>query len=374
MIILDKYNMNDYKSNSNFTILLSACTKMLKEKFDVTLAEDKIQTLLSDTIKSIEIEYTSVDLKCNELNNMTLSKIKNMFANNPVPKTNTTTNKVLDDDTINMKLRELETRRQIIPTYETITNEQAQQQASYLPQSLPATQSIQPITFKLPENTSIKDRIYKTFIINSLNRDWIKNPSRNNIKFNVPMILDNYEFYPDCVCFPSFVKNISPYVILNVSDGTKKIYYTFIPVHCISANAKWNIWKPTDNVENIVLGHKHWSLKFYDFLNHELDLGSDDINITEVTKIVDVQYSTFSIKLQLSEHSFENNFNANDCVILKCNNKVHYVSIQSYNNESRTMIIVDKKNELRPEDFINSKIMNTSNQFSFIIKYFCKLL
>jgi hypothetical protein len=351
---------------------------MLKEKFDITLAEDKIQTLLSDTIKSIETEYANVDLKCSELNNMTLSKIKNMFANNPVPKTKTNTNNILDDDTINMKLRELEARRQIIPTYESVPNEHMQQSQSIQPlqtvQSMQPMQPIQPITFKLPENTSIKDRIYKTFIINSLNRDWIKNPSRNNIKFNVPLTLDNYEFYPDCVCFPSFVKNISPYVILNVSDGTKKIYYTFIPVHCIFANAKWDIWKPTDNVENIVLGHKHWSIKFYDFLNHELDLGSDDINIIEVTKIVDTKYSTFSIKLQLFEHSFENNFNVNDCVILKCSNKVHYVSILSYDNESRTMIIVDKKNELQPEDFINSKIMNTGNQFSFIIKYFCKLL
>jgi hypothetical protein len=372
MIILDKYNMNDYKSNANLTILLSACKKMLKEKFDISLADDKIQTLLNDTINSIETEYATIDLKCNELNNMTLSKIKKMFTYNPLPKTNT--NNILDDDTISMKLRELEAKRQIIPTYESLPNENEQIQQSISIQQVAPLQAVQPITFKLPENTSIKDRIYKTFIINSLNRDWIKNPSRNNIKFNVPMNLDNYEFYPDCVCFPSFVKNISPYVILNISDGTKKIYYTFIPIHSVSGNTKWDIWKPTDNVENIVLGHKHWSIKFYDFLNHELDLGLDDTNVIEVKKIVDTQYSTFSIKLQLLEHSFENNFNANDCVIIKCNNKAHYVSVQSYNNESRTMIIVDKKNELKPEDFINSKIMNTCNQFSFIIKYFYKLL
>lgn len=360
--------MDDYKSSQNIAILGTASVKMLKEKFDIILLDDKLQSLLNDIMKAVQDEYSEMGFKCKELNNITLSKIKTMFTtaeSNNVQKPNVqnnANNDVLDDDLINVKLRELEARRQIIPTYQDIQQEETRIE-------LPKQAPIQPITFALPSQTQVIDKIYKTFIINSLNRDWDKTPLRNNIKFSVPLSLDTNLFYLDTLCLPTFVRNITPYVIINVSDGNKRIFYTLLPLATSTGCSKWDVWKPIQNAENIVLGHKNWSLKLYDFYNNELDLGADDIQIVEVKKDDKVD-NKFTIKLQVDKHSYDNNFTPNDNMILRANNtKLHYNTILHYDKDTGTMTIVDKKNKLKPEDFINSKIMNCNNQFSCIIKY-----
>jgi len=228
-----------------------------------------------------------------------------------------------------------------------------------------------PISITLP---SVNDKIhYKNFIINSLNRDWARNVQRNNIKFNISVDVYANTFYPQCICFPSFVKNITPYVLMNITDNSKSLFYSFTCDNKTRASSKWDTWYPVDDVENISLQNKTWSIKFYDFMNNELDLGSDNISITEVSSKNEKE---FLLKIPMHSDSYDNNFNINDIISIRTySGKVYNKKITDYVKAERNsdginiMTIIDDNNELVIDDFINSRILNTNNQYSFIIKY-----
>jgi hypothetical protein len=422
--------MEDYKHVQNLYILGTACNKMLKEKFNITLSDEKIQILIEEVSREVLQEYGSIQLKTHQLNNITLSKIKNMYTNqfhnqsakpsylanhqslplhsqhqtstqqlsqqppeqllptqpssseqilntqsspsksSSYPSTPTNVD-ILDDDMINHKLKELEARRKIIPNYSYLPSEnQPEIYESNTPQQQNIIYKANPISITLP---SVNDKIhYKNFIINSLNRDWARNIQRNNIKFNISVDVYSNSFYPQCICFPSFVKNITPYVLMNITDNSKNIFYSFT-CNNTQVNSKWDTWYPVDDVENISLQNKTWSIKFYDFMNNELDLGSDNISIMEVSSKNDKEYI---LKIQLPLDSYDNNFNNNDNIYIRTyNGKVYNKKITDYVKAERNsdginiMTIIDDNNELVMDDFINSKILNTNNQYSFIIKY-----
>lgn len=224
-----------------------------------------------------------------------------------------------------------------------------------------------PISIMLPSN--LNDKIYyKNFIINSLNRDWARSPVRNLIKFNITFDLYHNTFYPQCVCFPKHVKQMTPYVLMNISDASKNMFYSLT---CTSSSndSNWDIWYPVENSENIILQNKTWTIKFYDFTNNELELGADDMHVEEVSK----QDNNYVLKFNLPQYSYDNNFMPNDMINIRINNGKTYlkkvISYEKGQNTYNTMTINDDKNELILEDFINSTIMNTKNQYSVIIKY-----
>jgi hypothetical protein len=344
--------MNEYISQQNLTILSCACGKMLKDKYSIILPEKKLNQLITEISNSISREYAQEDLNINELNNITLSKIKQLASNiqKPPQEQVHSTSKVLDDDLINIKLRELEARRRVVPVYEAGNVAKPQPIQSQL---------IQPISFTLPKN----DIMYKTIIINSLNRDWNKNPNRNNLKFNMSLELQNYILYPDSVCFPHWVKNTSPYVLLNLFDGSKHITYTLV---CASQqSSKWDVWRPSENVENINLQDKLWTIRFYDFLNNELDLGTDNIAIKQVNISANNSYV-------LDVPQFKDNpVYKNDYIAIRISNGKVY-SRKIIDLEGCKITIDDSKNELCIADFINATILSASDQFSLIIKYHYK--
>jgi len=80
-MILFYSGMEDYKHVQNLYILGTACNKMLKEKFNITLSDEKMQILIEEVSREVLTEYGSIQLKTHQLNNITLSKIKNMYIN-----------------------------------------------------------------------------------------------------------------------------------------------------------------------------------------------------------------------------------------------------------------------------------------------------
>jgi hypothetical protein len=389
--------MEDYRHVQNLMVLANACHKMLKEKFNITLSDEKLQILIDEISKEVLVEYGSIQLRTNQLNNITLSKIKQLYeskmtqiqnntssspntgssgssgssgATAPLTETSATNNAlviekdILNDDIISHKLKELETRRKIIPNYaEPILGES---QPSSSNQNI--IYKANPISITLP---SIHEKpLYKNFIINSLNRDWNRNSVRNNIKFNITVDVNTNIFYPQCILFPKFIKNITPYVLMSITDHFKSIFYSFV---CKSGNdAKWDTWYPVDDVENISLQNKSWSIKFYDFMNNELELGHDNIPVIEVTK----NENKYLLKFELNADSYDNNFSANDMICIRTyNGKVYnkkivdYMKCERISNNINTVVIQDEMDELSIDDFIDSKILNTNNQYSFIIKY-----
>jgi hypothetical protein len=399
-MILYVSGMEDYRHIQNLMVLANACQKMLKEKFYITLSEDKLHILIDEISKEVLLEYGAIKLRTNQLNNITLSKIKQLYEtkmnqvqNNTSSSPNTgstgsngtvttsgtgsgpvstsTINNgliiekdILNDDMISHKLKELETRRKIIPNYAEPTLDTTESQSP--------NQNIiyksNPISITLP---SMQEKtLYKNFIINSLNRDWSRNTSRNNIKFNITVDMNTNIFYPQCILFPKYIKNMTPYVLMSITDHFKSIFYSFV---CKSGNdAKWDTWYTVDDVENISLQNKSWSIKFYDFMNNELELGHDNISVIEVTK----NANKYLLKIQLNANSYDNNFSINDIICIRTyNGKVYnkqiidYIKCERNSDNINTIVIEDENNELCIDDFMDSKILNTNNQYSFIIKY-----
>jgi len=407
--------MEEYKSIQNIAILNMACSKMLKDKFNISLSNENIDKLLNEISSEIENEYCSLStITLHELNNMTLSKIKKIYQNyiahasptsknseqnsdttpeTPIATTHTVAstisattsssiqtikdneNEVLDDDYINYKLKELETKRRIIPKINFIQDEHSQQsnikEVNIKDANIKDSREKNnknsdniykhnPISITIPQSSINNNHLYKNFIINSLNRDWLKNPNRNNIRCNVSIDINKNILYPQCICFPKFVKNLTPYILMNINDGTKNVFYTFV---CVSSfqDSRWDIWNPVDNIENIVLNNKLWILKFYDFCNNELNLGNDAINVLEVSKIDEKLY-------EIRIDADDNNYMDGDNILIKMNNNnINTFKIKKYNTSLIT--IFHETKIINIDDFINSKILNIYNQYSLIIKY-----
>jgi hypothetical protein len=381
--------MDEYTSVQNISKLTSAVAKMLRDKFNISLTEDKLKLLINNISQDVEDEYEDSSFKINELNNITLSKIKQLVQKQkqePVTQPQQPESNFSNEDMILAKVRELEAQRRFQTSTE-LKNIQNQtstfkvapvsdisqlqpQQPSTAAQPLAAAQPQQQAVHNLTPAPQIihqmyhQDHIhYKSFIINSVNRDWIKFPNRNNLKFNIPVSpTHSYNFYPDCISFPIFVKNITPYVLANFSDGLTSFTYTFIPTAtAITAASKWDKWNTIDNPEKLVFSNKQWTIKFFDFLNNELDLGSDDVNIVEAAYFNDDHF-VLKYDKQISDLS------TNAHIMLKARtDKVHCKRIIDHSADDKLLTI--KKNELTLDDFMNSKMMLTTHQFSIIVKY-----
>ena len=369
--------MDAYKSDRNITALCIACDKMLKDKFNVSYSDENIKELISDVALNIISNSMMASKSLNELNNITLSNIRNTHQNHhnsyKQPETmrstsqgnngsNGSNTETLDDDLISSKLKELEIRRQIIPAF----SDTEQVYSPKSTQSMHTTPILKPnpISITIPPTIENKKR-YKTFIINSINRDWEKNPQRNNIKFNITLDISNNVVFPQCICFPKFVKKLSPYIFMNICDGVSNIYISFT---CSSSSPenKWDIWTPVEDVEHITLNNKTWLIRFFDFTNNEIDLGIDGQNVSQVTKDGN--------KFQLSLSQTDNKYDVGDLIKIKTYDGKYVIKkiIQCTEDENTIITISDDIQELQIDHFINSKIMNLSNQFSFIVKYYYK--
>ena len=273
--------MDDFASSNNFGIIKIACRNMISDKFKIDIEDNEISDILSDVIETMKVEFSTDNFKTNELNNIVLSRVKDLLTIKPNEDDTATNDQKLDDDMINIKLRELESRRQIIPEFtphivDSKKNNSEQQNSIAKPN---------PISITLPKH---KAETYKTLIINSINRDWIKQPLRNNIKFSMSHDLHLNLFYPYCILLPKFVRDITPYVLLNISDGEKTVYYSFT---CENDNCgNWNKWVTVENTENISLNTKIWSIKMLDFANNELDLGKDFCKIIQVQTLDETRF------------------------------------------------------------------------------------
>lgn len=382
--------MELYNKNENKELLFNGSIKMLKDKYNLLINNDELLSILNDIYLKINNKYKNNNkITLNELNKFTLINMKEHIDNNiryqheqqerqerqelkeqqerqeqqdkqeqeNKKQKNISIEKIentlLDNDVLNLKLKELEMNRRIIPSINTEILKDDK-----LNNMLFNQQHTNPISITIPQQNITKN--YKHFIINSNNRDWFLNSNRNNLKVNVSINIKHNIMYPECICFPKYIKNITPYILMNISDGIKNIIYTFI---CKVQNDKWDIWEPCCNdVENIDLNNQSWIITFYDFTNNLLDLGNDNI---EIVNIEEHNKTLGLYKLKINNLNNLNNFNKNDKIILRAYNGIfHNINIiDIYNNG----IIIDDK--LSIDDFTNSRILNMSSQYSCIIKY-----
>ena len=387
-------NMNFYINKGNKNLLHIGCNKMLKEKFKLNIDDAELFKIINDVMDSIKKEYnTRYDITLKELNNITLSKVK-IYYDNKINTDNDNLNDTLNDtlndinfdneenindteipiihnklmnnDLFEFKIKQLELNRNIIPVYSNDFKNNYNDNNIIQLKSKPQ-QDNNNISFSMPNIPNISNNSYKSFVINSLTRDWSLNTQRNNIKFNLNIDIKLNNFFPDLICFPSYVKELTPYIIAKFSDGRKNIYYTFT---CYINNGNWDIWKTFDNIEKIDLESNNWLIIFYDFLNKELNLGNDNLKILEASNIEsNDNYNLFKIKIESDIlNNFNNIYNINDMINIKKNNGSYcYKKIIEIIDKH---IIIYDNNELKLDDFLNSKILLCNKQYSLIIKYY----
>jgi hypothetical protein len=369
--------VDDYKSAKNRDILYAAASKMIKDKYNMTLNEGVLSKIINNIIGVIanDVALINTSLKLIELNNMTLIKIKEYIGKQietnekhdivstanaaDTEKANLQPileeNKIPDDDELMQKLQELEEKRQFISTLGNVPNE------TYMntddTQIISTTPVIALQSHKIGKRATIK----KMFVINSHSRDWIKQPQRNMLHFKIGIDLKTNVIVPVKILLPVFVKDLTPYINLSITDDIKTHKYVFF---FQKNNGEWDEWTHIQDNNSLYLSNNNWKISLYNCFNSPLALGSDDINVLEVA--MSDNGKDFVLKISHEDHIH----------LLKKNDTV-YVKTYSNDIEAAKVLQNDDKfiirNEmLRQEDFINSKILNWKAQYYIVFSYYTK--
>ena len=184
-----------------------------------------------------------------------------------------------------------------------------------------------------------------------------------------------------------------------ITDNHKTFKYNFL---YSKTSGKWDIWKlinKGNNINNnINLANKKWKVNFLDYLNHELDLGRDDIKINQVSDYATHKYDNESMdtnidtilmpptrmrpQLNLYEvnidysNQFEydeyrlNNVSKYDYMQLKTHrNTFVNIKVLEVDNDIGKIIMLNENN-LTKEDFTNASLLNYGSQYSLILTYY----
>ena len=193
-------------------------------------------------------------------------------------------------------------------------------------------------------------------LANNIGRSFIINTMKSTFFINNKYI--NHKIYPSHLCIPSIIKNITPYIIIGIMDEQQSnITYTFIPE---IIGPIWDIWKPVNNnYINLNIGSSQLKINLYDHTNNYLEFKNYYIDILEILEINN------SYKIKVSNPDF---FNINDKVKIIFNNNITIDNtIINKNKENNIYIYI---NNIKIEEFIQSKIYNLNHQLSIIFNIF----
>jgi len=453
--------IDEFKSEKNRSLIIQASTKMLFEKYNLSLNADVLQNIIQAIITAMSKDAVLMNntVKLMELNTITLAKMKDYITKNieamnapaapaaPVPASapipdaspqqgdedttgaNAATqysgyNKgdILTNEELLLRVKEYEHSRvmatTILSNIDATTSAATAATAATEGTMANATQSnasptvptiaVADIMEKVISSMNTSTNTYvnkKTLIINSYSRDWINNPSRNQLSFTVNIDLQSNIIEPLKILFPAYVKDMSPYITMVITDNHRTFKYNFL---YSKTSGKWDIWKlinKGNNINNnINLANKKWKINFFDYLNHELNLGRDDIKISQVSDYATHKYDNQSMdtnidtilmpetrkRQQEQQHSppnlyevgidFSDQFEYDE---YKLNNisKYDYVQLKTYRNTFVNMkvlevdndigkIIMLNENNLTKEDFVNASLLNYGSQYSLILTYY----
>jgi hypothetical protein len=416
--------IDEFKSEKNRNLIVQASTKMLLEKYNLSLNADVLLGIIQAIITTMSKDAVLMNntVKLMELNTITLTKmkdyiIKNMDTANPmesnepdvnVPQPEHIYNRgdILTNEELLLRVKEYEHSRvitnTIVATIDTESNAGANAANMDIVTNVGA--STMPNVAEIMEkvitslNTSTNTFVNKkTLIINSYSRDWINFPSRNQLSFTINIDLQSNVITPLKILFPNYVKNLTPYITMVITDNRKTFKYKFL---YSKSSGKWDIWKlitKDNNINNnINLVNKKWNINFLDYLNQELDLGRDDIKISQVcdytthkydTKSMDTSIDTIlmprnqhpQLNLYETDIDYSNQFEYDEYklnIVSKCDymqmktarNIYVNMKVLEVNNDLGKIIMLNKN--LVKEDFINASLLNYAAQYSLILTYY----
>ena len=392
--------IDEFKSEKNIKIIFNAAEKMINDKYNsLNITQNDIMNMIGNTINSICSDAILLNkvVKVMELNKISLSKVKDHLDNiinkqNEIPTEEKKEEEIdqdkYDSEQLLLKVLELEEKRSAANSLSSIKQSQLSNTISKPNQLIQPLQPLQPqpvlndnqtlnnmdINMKILEKIEAiaKDRVeikYKNIIINSYSRDWDINLNRNKLSFSINVNMQYNIIKPYKLILPKTIKNKTPYVTMNITDGkhSNKVNYIIKNI-CSDCDNSWDIWEPLNNNISLLLTEKKWQVYFTDFTNKDLEMGADGINIIEV---VDNEDETFDIKIDNSDIFAFNNFNIEllnnfDNILLKTNEDDNIILKVIKINDNTLTVYNEKINKL---SLINATLLNYKAQYSIILNY-----
>jgi hypothetical protein len=441
--------IDDFKSDKNKNLIIQASSKMLADKYKISLNTEILINIINTIITSMSKDAILMNntIKLMELNTITLAKMKE-YVNKNIDSINIMNNNITDNsllannnnnpqvenigNNVDLNNEEYNSKKEItneellirVKEYENnriISNSvftNIENDIETFPQNS-ANTNTNTNTNIIPEiiekvlttiNSNINTNINKkTLIINSYSRDWIINPNRNTLSFTINIDLQNNIIEPFKILFPLYVKNITPYIILVITDNHRTFKYKFL---YSKTSGNWDIWKlisKDNNINNVInLTNKNWKIHFLDYLNNILDLGKDDIKISNINEYklnkydnydnTNIEFDTnidnilmppkiipkktkkinlYEINIDYSNIIEYDEYNLNilskyDYLLLKTySNKYINIKVVEVDNNIGKIIILNENNLIK-DDFLNSTLLNYRAQYSIILTYYPK--
>jgi hypothetical protein len=233
---------------------------------------------------------------------------------------------------------------------------------------------------------------YKSLIINSYNRDWTIYNNRNNLSLSINIDLTKNIIEPKKLLMPKYVKSITPYITMTINDGKKLQRFQFIlgtttattattaATADVGTDGNWDIWVIMNNeletINNIVqLNNKDWIISFTDFLNNELDLGSDCININRITKTFnDNQYNIITEKTDILVYKGYHLelINKYENILLKTSDDNDIILKVVEIDDNNITVLYNNKHEDIGE-ITEAYLLNYKAQYSIILAYHSRI-
>lgn len=378
--------IDDFKSDKNINLIFNAASKMIKDKYSNVDANDNdLINITKSIIKSICSDAILIKkiVKLMELNKIALSKIKEHYdgiinrQNEPeIIKTEEKDESMkYDSEQLLLKVLELEEKRSVANSLANLQKQQSEvkesNQESYIQQSNPINFNVK-ILEKLEVLSREKTKvIYKNIVINSYNRDWCNNPNRNKLSFTINIDLLKNNIKIDRLLLPKLIKYKTSFVTMTINNNKHAQKIIFILKTSSNENA-WDIWENINSDNILLITAKNWHISFTDFLNNDLDMGQDNIDIIEVNdnlnNIYDLtinngdkmKYDSFGVSL----------INKYDNILIKTN--------LGDNIQGKVLNIADNILSVYIENIekkilMNSSLLNYKGQYTIMMSYCPKL-
>ena len=411
--------IDDFKQEKNKKSIIIASEKMIKDKYDITIDNGELINIINGIVLSICNDAILIKnvVKLIELNTIALTKIRDyveikivrkteeVLYHQEIPIEKELINNKYETEELLSKVLELEEKRKTVNSLVNLeqiketevpinsnnsidpntANTANTANTIFSPYAVinttsnPTNDNIELVAYIIEKMESIinskKNIGYKNLIINSYNRDWTIYNDRNNLSLSVNIDLNKNVIEPKKLLMPKYIKNTTPYITMTINDGKKSQKFQFIMGD--SSGGHWDTWviinNERDNLNNIInLNNKDWVITFADFLNTELKLGSDNINISRISRTFeDNQYIITIDKrdLILYNEYYLDYLNKYDNILLKTSDDEE-VRLKIIEIADNAITVLSDRNIL---DYTDGTLLNYKAQYTIALTYNSKI-
>ena len=377
--------IDDFKTEKNINLIFTAASKMIKDKYyDIKISDSDLLNIINSIKITIcsDVVLIKKIVKLMELNKIALSKVKDHF-DDIINKKNEPEIIEINEDKIDnikydseqllLKVLELEEKRNAANSLANLQKDTQENKFEPIIVSQPSNIDINiKIIEKLELLSKEKKKIKsKSIVINSYNRDWINNPYRNKLSFSINIDLQKHNIKIDKLILPKNIKDKTPYITMSIGDSkfTQKLIFI---LKSSNSDNKWDTWENanTDNDNLLLINTKNWHINFTDFINNELDMGADGINIIEIKE---KQNNEFDLTIDNGNKKLYSDFgvcNIYDNLLIKTNNGDN-IQCKILNIDDNILTVYIEN--IEKKELMNASLLNYKEQYSIIMSYYQKL-